>query len=289
MYMKAKYHIEDAKLNWALGDPLLAKKLIEFVSSKKDAILPYLTSQRILGQYLAEIRSEETKKIIEMQEKSLKILKKIKTEEIHAFHVQHKLKTHHLIAKCKNFFSSMSPLYSHKLVFFIHIMDLDADREYQQVADHRKSPAYEKKTANVNKNKIRLAEMVERANSGEKETKEEHASKIFLTNSINIDVHEMKATDNDYDYYLEYAIKSYLKCIILETDRYSSSGSHMFRVFSLWLANKSNPIANDTLEKYIEKVPSHKFIALMPQITPHLSSNNDETKFSEIIARIVGK
>lgn len=111
--IKPKYHIEDAQLNWALGDQLLAKQLIECVSNKKSATLSFLTSQRILGQYLAEIRSEETKKIIETQENSLKMLKNMKTnldklkdipaEEFQTFHAQHELETHQLIAKCKYF------------------------------------------------------------------------------------------------------------------------------------------------------------------------------------------
>lgn len=147
--------------------------------------------------------------------------------------------------------------------------------------------AYEKKNANVNKNKARLTEMANRAKAGEKQTKEELTSRSLLDKTINIDEKDIKATDMDYDYYLEYAIKSYLECIILEKNGCGSNGSHIFRVFSLWLANKSNPIANNTLSKYIDKVPSHKFIALMPQITTHLSSSHDI--FYKLIKLIVGK
>lgn len=113
IFIKPKYHIEDAQLNWALGDQLLAKQLIECVSNKKAVSLSYLTSQRILGQYLAEIRSEETKNIIATQESSLKMMKNMKSnldkikdipaEEFHTFHAQHELETYQLIAKCKYF------------------------------------------------------------------------------------------------------------------------------------------------------------------------------------------
>lgn len=129
--------------------------------------------------------------------------------------------------------------------------------------------------------------MKKKPKSGEKETKEETSARFMLQGTIKIDENDLRATEMDYDNYLEYAMKGYLKCITLKSDKNNSNHSHIFRVFSLWLTNKSNPIANDTLEKYIEKVASHIFVPLLPQITTHLSPCNDD--FSTLIKRIVGE
>lgn len=113
--VQAKYHIEDARLNWALGNQPLAKQLIECVTEKKFVSFSYLTSQRILGEYLAETRSEETKVVIsdylansiknlQNMKSNKNKLKDITTEDFNIFYAKHKLETYQLIAKCKSFF-----------------------------------------------------------------------------------------------------------------------------------------------------------------------------------------
>lgn len=171
--------------------------------------------------------------------------------------------------------------------YLLLIYNLDADREYQQIADYKKSSACEKKKSNISNNKNRLAEMKQRFRSGEDISKDEKSARFILEGTIKIDENDLKATEMDYDHYLEYAMENYLRCITLESNENNSNRSNMFRVFSLWLANNTNASANDTLEKYIAKVQSYKFVPLMPQITTHLSPNDDV--FSKLIKRVVGK
>lgn len=170
---------------------------------------------------------------------------------------------------------------------FVFFFNSDADREYQRIAEYKKSTAYEQKNLNISNNKKRLDEMSKRSKTGQALTKEENCAKFVLQGTIKIDENDRKATEMDYDYYLDYAMMSYLKCITMESDANTSNRSHIFRVFSLWLANKSNDIANKTLEKYLEKVPSYKFVPLIPQITTHLSP--DCNVFNQLIKQIVGK
>lgn len=217
-------------------------------------------------------------------------LKDVAAEDFEAFYTEHVLETRQLIAKCKHLISidetkTHQPLLI-RYSFTCH-RQLDADREYQHIAEYKKSTAYEKKNSNIDKNKIRLAEMTKRARSGQAFTKDENAARTVLQMTINIDENDKKATDMDYDYYLENAMKNYLKCIILESDTNNSHRFHIIRVFSLWLANKSNATANATIAKYVDKVASHKFVPLLPQITTHLSPNVDD--FSKLIKRIVRK
>lgn len=129
--------------------------------------------------------------------------------------------------------------------------------------------------------------MQKRARSGQTSGKDENAARIVLQMTITIDENDKKATDMDCDYYLENAMKNYLKCITLESDTNNSHRFHIIRVFSLWLANKSNSTANATIAKYVDKVASHKYVPLMPQITTHLSPSVDE--FSKLIKKIVRK
>lgn len=114
---QAKYHIEDARLNWAMGNKPLAKLLIATVSDKKVVSFSFLTSQRIHGEYLVETRSEYTKNVIndylnnsitrlENMKSNVSKLKDVAADDFDAFYTEHVLETRQLIAKCKHLISN---------------------------------------------------------------------------------------------------------------------------------------------------------------------------------------
>lgn len=61
----------------------------------------------------------------------------------------------------------------------------------------------------------------------------------------------------------------------------------IFRLFSLILENRSNEVIQSILEKNFLKIPTYKFITVLPQIIPHISGTDD--LFCETITRLIEK
>lgn len=153
--------------------------------------------------------------------------------------------------------------------FNILLIISDADRAYQQISAHKKSTEFEKKLANIQRNKAVITEMKQRNNSL---TKDESRTFQLVNKSITIDESDVKSTNTEYDKYLQLAIEYYIQTLLLETENEMCS-SAMYRLFGLWFSNLNcKEILNEIEENY-QKIPTHKFIALMPQITAHLSTD----------------
>lgn len=156
----------------------------------------------------------------------------------------------------------------------------DADREYQQIAAYKKSSEFEKKLANIKRNKAVLADMQHRYNSL---TNDEKRSSTLLTKSISIDESDVVSTSAEYNQYLQLAIEYYIQTVLLETENELCS-SAMFRLFGLWFSNLDSQDIVKEIEENYENIPTHKFIALMPQITAHISTDG----IKEVVQQIVG-
>lgn len=95
---------------------------------------------------------------------------------------------------------------------------------------------------------------------------------------------DINATETEYNYYLEGALKGYLKCITFGQGQLTNE-SYMLRAFSLWQANMANAKENKLVGMFVEKIPSYNFVPLLPQITAHLGSS--ELNFAQLVKRIV--
>lgn len=155
----------------------------------------------------------------------------------------------------------------------------DADREYQQISVYRKSTEFEKKLANIKRNKAVQTDMNQR---GKSLTKDELRTLSLVNNSIKIDESDVKSTNTEYEQYLQLAIDYYIRTLLLETENEMFS-SAMFRLFGLWLSNLNCTEILTEIEGYYGKIPTHKFIALMPQITAHLSTDGIKDVIQEIV------
>lgn len=137
--------------------------------------------------------------------------------------------------------------------------------------------------SNIKRNEARLEEM----NSRERLTKCEQQSRFILQNSIRIDRDDIESTLREYSEYLQLAIKNYLKALLLESNENTLNSSILFRIISLWLSNRSDPNATHLLERNYNRIPTYKFIPMLPQITAHLSTADDP--FYVLIKQIVCK
>lgn len=111
-------------------------------------------------------------------------------------------------------------------------------------------------------------------NAGSELTDHERRSQSLITRSVNIDKADIKSTNEEYDWYLEMTVHTYLKCLVAEkgdkTDCFI-----MFRVFALLLANPTNVSILQLIKSASVRIPTFKFIEVIPQITAHLNTNND--------------
>lgn len=157
----------------------------------------------------------------------------------------------------------------------------DADREYQQLAAYKKSTEFEKKVANIKRNKAILADMQLRSNSL---TNDERRSTALVTRSISIDESDVESTSKEYSDYLQLAIEFYIQTVLVETENELCS-SAMFRLFGLWFSNLNCQEIRKEVEENYQKIPTHKFIALMPQITAHVSTDGVKDVIQQIVCK----
>lgn len=88
--------------------------------------------------------------------------------------------------------------------------------------------------------------------------------------------HKISMVNFSFRYYLLNLIKS---------DDHNIS---VFRLISLLLENRTNQTIKKILETDLTKIPTHKFIDILPQIIPHISTNSPDL-FSQTINKIVEK
>lgn len=62
----------------------------------------------------------------------------------------------------------------------------------------------------------------------------------------------------------------------------------VFRIMSLWLENRTNTTCADLMNQNLKNIPSYKFIPILPQLVPHLSSNLEDA-FTKQIFEITSK
>lgn len=115
-------------------------------------------------------------------------------------------------------------------------------------------------------------------------TIDEKRSQSLVAKTIRIDESDVKSTNDEQEKCLLLAIRYYFDTLLLETDD-EMSGSAILRLFGLWFSNINNKTLLDEIEVVkFTPIPTYKFIALMPQITAHLSTDG----IKDVIQSIVG-
>lgn len=104
---------------------------------------------------------------------------------------------------------------------------------------------------------------------------DESRSLALIKRSAGIDDADIKSTNDEYDVFLKLTVENYLRCLLLESDD-ETDCFIMFRVFALLLANQSHSEILETIQTISNRIPSFKFIEVVPQITAHLNTSNDE-------------
>lgn len=152
----------------------------------------------------------------------------------------------------------------------LRTLALFADAEYQRIVKCMNSPDF----------KAKEAHMMESAQVDSfSKSKDRDILQAVMVNKrqCQIDKGEIDSMNTEKSMFLNLALEHYTECLCLSDERVST----VFRVISLILENR-----NATVD--LERVPSYKFIPVIPQLTPHLRTNKDDfqTLMNKLLTRL---
>lgn len=151
----------------------------------------------------------------------------------------------------------------------LRTLALFADAEYQRIVKCMNSPDFKAKEAHM-----RESSLVDTGKSKDRDT--------LMAYNVNkkqsqIDKDEIDAMNSEKSSFLDLALEHYAECLCLNDERVST----IFRLISLILENKNAKVD-------LERIPSYKFIPVIPQLTPHLKTTKDafQTLINELLTRL---
>ncbi|XP_008191052.1 serine-protein kinase ATM isoform X2 [Tribolium castaneum] len=248
----ARIQFEEAQLSWSIKDDVTAKCILRHFCTNKN-VDPRLHAMalKMTGEWMAESSSENYHTIIQNYfQKSLDILKTTPEKSIED--QKSILDTFHQLAKF-------------------------ADQGYQDVMSHIKSDIFQKKKENMNK----ARETVSKVNL-KKATRDERKAVSIKQKQSSIDETEIRSIEAEKNDLLQLALRYYLLNLI-GSDEHNIT---IFRLMSLLLENRSNNVIRTLLEKDVLKIPTYKYISILPQIVPHIGGTSCDT-FSQTVNNII--
>ncbi|CAL1538509.1 unnamed protein product [Lymnaea stagnalis] len=250
-------HMEEAKLFWARSEVNIAmsimKTLITKLSQDQDPStscppLMYAQALGTYGSWLAETKSSTPTVIIsDYLEKTVTLMLKHR-ESIACDHT------------APNSFMSLARF---------------ADEQYQQVADHMRSPTFQDKQNLLQRSRSELKEC---QGYGLRESK-------YLTvieKNMKIDEEEITSMLEDRGRYLQQALVNYLRCL----QHGDLHDLKVFRVVALWFDNCDNQEVNVLMKKNLKSIKSFKFLPLYYQLAARMSST-DNTAFQPVLTELM--
>ncbi|XP_037926339.1 serine/threonine-protein kinase ATM isoform X2 [Hermetia illucens] len=255
--LKTKVLIEDADINWKMGNTSMAKSILHHIIKTEAYACCFkkVDALRIYGEYHAESNSESFEIIYK---KFFKISSKLldnftaKKDDI--------AKTLPSVLKDYEQYNHSSRKNIHRSIAKY------ADREYSQLNDYINSEDFQVKIRVMGRNQndakaIRDAKRY-------KTNRDELITLNLLAQNAGIDDYEIKAVEGRKIEYLCLAIENYMQYCILDEEVKSME---IFRIISLWFSNTNVTEVSQKIKDFIEIIPSYKFICVLNQITARLS------------------
>ncbi|XP_015186804.1 PREDICTED: serine-protein kinase ATM isoform X1 [Polistes dominula] len=243
---------QESLLAWKRNDYEISRYLLRELIHRK-SVDPVLQARvlRIYGNWMAETKSENPQTIIEnYYQKSMIISKSIKT------------KTPDVI---KNLHDTQVTLARF------------ADAQFEHVKMYMKSSQFQSL-----KKCIEYSRNVHRYDTKFQDMEIKKAMMINHKQSTN-DAAELENIEKEKNNYLLIAVQYYL-LTLHQSEDYNLL---VFRLVALWLENSKNEEVNKLLEEYLNKIPSYKFLPLVPQLAAHMNNTLDEfsMKINETLER----
>ncbi|KAK7350621.1 hypothetical protein VNO77_09440 [Canavalia gladiata] len=256
--------LEEAKLFLAQGQNVTAINLAMYISqnyrSNKEASDVY----RLIGKWLAETRSSNSRTILEKYLKpAVSIAKDVNATDKKA--TERKCQTHFHLAHYAD------------ALFKSHEDRLNSN-EWQAAMRLRKHKTVE------------LEALIKRLRSSTKGEKTDYSMKIQeLQKQVTMDKEEAKKLQDDRDNFLCLALEGYKHCLVIG-NKYDVRV--VFRIVSLWFSLYSREDVVNSMLSTINEVQSFKFIPLVYQIASRMGSSKDgqgHLKFQFALVSLVKK
>ncbi|KAI5683411.1 hypothetical protein M9H77_04639 [Catharanthus roseus] len=234
--------LEEAKLLRAQGQPEMAINLAKYISQTLQLNSDASDVFRLLGKWLAETRSSNSRIVLE------KYLK-------------------HAVAIAKDTHSTLKQCQMH-----FHLAHY-ADALFRSYEDRLNSSEWQ---AAMHLRKLKTKELealIRRLKSSSKGEQIEYSAKIQeLQKQLKMDKEEAEKLQEDRDNFLTTALEGYKHCLVIG-DKYDVRV--VFRLVSLWFGLSSRPIVVNAMLSSIKEVQSYKFIPLVYQIASRMGGTKD--------------
>nr|XP_012571741.1 serine/threonine-protein kinase ATM isoform X3 [Cicer arietinum] len=239
--------IEEAKLFRAQGQNEMAINLGMYISQNYQCNKEASDVYRLIGKWLAETRSSNSRTILEKYLKpAVSIAEDMKTTDKKA--MKRRCQTHFHLAHYTD------------ALFRSHEERLNSN-EWQSAMRLRKHKTVE------------LEALIKRLRSSTKGEKTDYTMKIQeLQKQVAMDKEEAQKLQDDRDNFLNLALEGYKHCLVLG-DKYDVRV--VFRIVSLWFSLSSRKHVVNSMLSTIDEVQSFKFIPLVYQIASRMGSSKD--------------
>lgn len=264
--------LEDAQLNWSIGNHLLSERILTSLLKGTDieSHFTHAISRRLLGEYKAESYSESVETLIEKNFR-------------HSFDMLVKLKENRAACVTKGYSGEfIDKFVADNQVKAYEAIAKYADREYNQICLHMKSNEFGTKKQTIARNEQTIAQ-----NNGPSKSTMSSDTKRALAimhGNVNIDKKEVQTIETEKAKFLLLAVTNYLKICYL-SDEFNDRT--VFRIISLWFANKTNAEVTTVVRSELPKIPTYKFVSALPQISARIS-NLDES-FNRLVDDIMSE
>ncbi|KAK2442878.1 serine/threonine-protein kinase ATM [Trifolium repens] len=239
--------IEEAKLFRAQGQNEMAINLGIYISENYQNNGEASDVYRLIGKWLAETRSSNSRTILEKYLKpAVSISENVKAADKKA--MERRCQTHFHLAHYTD------------ALFRSHEERLNSN-EWQSAMRLRKHKTVE------------LEALIKRFRSSTKGEKTDYTMKIQeLQKQLAMDKEEDQKLQDDRDNFLNLALEGYKHCLVIG-DKYDVRV--VFRIVSLWFSLSSRKHVVNSMLSTIEEVQSFKFIPLVYQIASRMGSSKD--------------
>ncbi|QHO17058.1 hypothetical protein HN873_033624 [Arachis hypogaea] len=239
--------LEEAKLLRAQGQYEMAINLSMYISQSYHSDEEASNVCRLIGKWLAETRSSNSRTILEKYLKpAVSIADDVNTTDKKA--MERKCQTHFHLAHYAD------------ALFRSHEERLNSS-EWQAAMRLRKHKT------------IELEALIKRLRNSTKGERTDYSSKIQeLQKQVAMDKEEAQKLQDDRDNFLSLALDGYKRCLVIG-DKYDVRA--VFRLISLWFSLPSRKNVVNSMLSAIDEVQSFKFIPLVYQIASRMGSSKD--------------
>ncbi|KAK7317181.1 hypothetical protein RJT34_01188 [Clitoria ternatea] len=239
--------LEEAKLFRAQSQNVMAINLAVYISQNYQSNEEASDVYRLIGKWLAETRSSNSRTILEKYLKpAVSIAEDVNATDKKA--MKRKCQAHFHLAHYAD------------ALFRSHEERLNSN-EWQAAMRLRKHKTVE------------LEALIKRLRSSTKGEKTDYSLKIQeLQKQVAMDKEEAQKLQDDRDNFLSLALEGYKRCLVIG-DKYDVRV--VFRIVSLWFSLSTRKNVVNSMLSTIDEVQSFKFIPLVYQIASRMGSSKD--------------